>query len=153
MFNKQLWNSVQSRIVIFIVSWLCWWYTALLSSINTLLNKKKTIYTDSFLQNHDENDVLWDGWPNMKQTRRNTSNTSSYRGWVPLAKISGNWVVDMKSTHTASWDMSKIPFNNAVNIKCNHRVRHPFTGHLNQMENRPPGTANTASNASNRESV
>ncbi len=118
--------------------------------VSTHYLARKTIYTDSFLQNHDENDVLSDGRPNMKQTRRNTS---SYRGWVPLAKMSGNWVVDMKSTHTASWDMSKIPFNNAVNIKCYHRVRHPFTGHLNQMENRPPGTANTASNASNRESV
>ncbi len=41
----------------------------------------------------------------MKQTRRNTS---SCRRWVPLAKMSDNWVVDMKSTHTASWDMSKI---------------------------------------------
>lgn len=78
---------------------------AFYQSINTLLSKKDTRYNDSFSQNHDENDVLRDGRPNMKQTR---CNTSSCRGWVPLAKMSGNWVVYMKSTHTASWDMSKI---------------------------------------------
>lgn len=36
-------------------------------------------------------------------------NISSCKGRVPLAKMSGDWFVDMKSTHIALWDMSEIP--------------------------------------------